>query len=591
MSDKEPTKTEESPTSQKTDDYSWYYVENDQEGKDRLNARTWDVSRRIIDDSSSLGNLHYGATFQIDLIQDIDKAPETSVALGAEEPDSGDPLTLTKAPDSQSESFSATTLVKDREVVSAEEIPGKQGPEVDDLTLADTPFIASDPAELPTGDRLRTVKQEIVKNREDSSLTDEIAAVAPPTGQSQQAAVITGIGESVTEDDAVAVSGKLDIIDANAGEAAFTPETVTGEYGSFTIDATGVWTYSLANDQENVQGLVEGERVTETFTVTSVDGTPHNLTIAINGTNDQPVIGGTEFGKVIEETSLETSGTLIIADVDRGQAHFQAGEVLGNFGTLEIDEAGNWNYALDNSNEKIQALGVGETTEDVLIVKSADGTEQKITVTIAGTNDAAVIGGTTTERVTEDEAAKASGTLTIDDVDSGQAHFQAGEVHGSFGTLQIDEVGNWNYTLDNANVKVQALSEGEKTEDILVVKSADGTEQKITVSITGTNDTAVIGGTRTAIVTEDEAIEVSGTLTIADVDSGQAYFQAGEVHGSFGTLQVDEAGNWNYALDNANERSRLSAKARRPKTFSSSNPPTALSRRSPSPLPAPTMPP
>ncbi|MCW0470769.1 VCBS domain-containing protein [Vibrio chagasii] len=44
-----------------------------------------------------------------------------------------------------------------------------------------------------------------------------------------------------------------------------------------------MWTYFLNNDLDAVQELGDGDTLTETFTVTSADGTEHDITVTING--------------------------------------------------------------------------------------------------------------------------------------------------------------------------------------------------------------------------------------------------------------------------------------------------------------------
>mgnify|MGYP001795972571 CR=1 FL=1 len=57
------------------------------------------------------------------------------------------------------------------------------------------------------------------------------------------------------------------------------------------------------------------------------------------------------------------------------------------------------------------------------------------------------------------------------------------------------------------------------------MSATDGTAtQNIVVTITGTNDTATITGTATGNVTKDTSITTGGTLTVHDVDSGEAVF-------------------------------------------------------------------
>ena len=92
--------------------------------------------------------------------------------------------------------------------------------------------------------------------------------------------------------------------------------------------------------------------------------------------------------------------------------------------------AGVWTYTLDNTNSAVQALNVGGTLTDTFTVTTIDGTAQVVTVTINGTNDAAVISGTTTGSVIEAGHATpgtptATGTLTDTDVDNTPNTFTA----------------------------------------------------------------------------------------------------------------------------------------------------------------------
>ena len=68
----------------------------------------------------------------------------------------------------------------------------------------------------------------------------------------------------------------------------------------------------------------------------------------------------------------------------------------------------------------IQSLGSGDTLTETLSIQSVDGTTQNIVITINGTNDAAVISGTSTGAVTEEGAStlNATGSLTVTDTDA-----------------------------------------------------------------------------------------------------------------------------------------------------------------------------
>ncbi len=75
----------------------------------------------------------------------------------------------------------------------------------------------------------------------------------------------------------------------------------------------------------------------------------------------------------------------------------------------------------------------------------------------------------------------------------------------------------------------------------------------LTVTVTGTNDGAVVTGTATGVVTEDGADNVeSGQLSVTDVDSGEASFRpVTNASGEFGSLTLTANGQWTYTLDNS----------------------------------------
>jgi len=59
--------------------------------------------------------------------------------------------------------------------------------------------------------------------------------------------------------------------------------TTIGTIGNFAIDTTGAWNFTANSAFDN---LNVGDSVSETFNVTSVDGTPSTVVITITGTND-----------------------------------------------------------------------------------------------------------------------------------------------------------------------------------------------------------------------------------------------------------------------------------------------------------------
>ncbi|WP_210241866.1 VCBS domain-containing protein [Bradyrhizobium elkanii] len=336
----------------------------------------------------------------------------------------------------------------------------------------------------------------------------------------------------------LATGGALTIADVDQGQSNFTAQASTAGsngYGSFTLDAAGNWTYTADDSQTAIQQLGAGQSITDSFTAVSSDGTASQLvTVTIHGTNDAATITGTATGSVTEDGTLTAGNTLTVNDVDSGENHFQTpGSLAGTYGTFTFNAtSGVWGYALANNQANVQALAGGTQVHDTLTVKSVDGTAtQTIDVTITGTNDAATITGTATGSVTEDGTLTAGNTLTVNDVDSGENHFQTpGSLAGTYGTFTFNATsGVWGYTLANNQANVQALAGGTQVHDTLTVKSVDGTAtQTIDVTITGTNDNpTVTAGAQSAQLVE-AGVGTSGTssatiaLTKSDPDTGDA---------------------------------------------------------------------
>ncbi|TAW52604.1 VCBS domain-containing protein [Rhizobium leguminosarum] len=128
-------------------------------------------------------------------------------------------------------------------------------------------------------------------------------------------------------------SGKLTVSDVDDGEAAFAaPASLNGIYGSFTFNAaSGSWTYTLDNNRAATQALNQGDAVSDTLSVSSLDGTAsHNIVVAITGANDAPARQAPTDIKLtpvvpadsVNFNSFEFSGLLTATDPDAGGFSF-----------------------------------------------------------------------------------------------------------------------------------------------------------------------------------------------------------------------------------------------------------------------------
>ncbi|WP_241902151.1 VCBS domain-containing protein, partial [Vibrio breoganii] len=394
----------------------------------------------------------------------------------------------------------------------------------------------------------------------------------PITGNNEAAQFSGDLAGAVTEDlnvnsnGLITTQGTLAVSDQDHDQDSLVAvHNQATKYGEFSIDESGHWQYQVNNAGNTVQALSSGQMLQETITVHSVDGTEQQIVVTINGQDDTAVISGNDLGSVVEDKQPQVSGKLDVTDPDASQQHFQGGDLVGTLGTLHLQDNGAWTYDLDNTNPKVQALGQAATATDTITVQSADGTTHKVTITVNGTNDKAVIAGTDSGAVTEESQLQTSGTLTVTDVDTGEAHFSNTDVVGTLGTLHLKDNGAWSYDLDNTNPTVQALGQGKTATDTITVQSEDGTTHKVTITVNGTNDKAVIAGTDSGVVTEESQLQTSGTLTVTDVDTGEAHFSNTDIKGSLGTLHLTDSGAWTYDLDNSNPAVQALAKGQHAK--------------------------
>lgn len=204
---------------------------------------------------------------------------------------------------------------------------------------------------------------------------------------------------TVTEDEGTwTVSDKISVSDRDEGQSSFAEVTdLSGTYGDFTFNkATGDWSYTLHNGDNNVQALGATDHPTDTLRVFSLDGSAfQDIVVTVNGTDDPTTITGDFTREVMEDVTLSAAGNVSVNDPDGipGTQIFQAinnaDELKGDYGNFTFDNvSGDWTYQLSNEASVVQDLAVGISKTDTLMVTSQDGTvDQLITVTVIGTGE------------------------------------------------------------------------------------------------------------------------------------------------------------------------------------------------------------
>ncbi|WP_132745785.1 VCBS domain-containing protein, partial [Vibrio crassostreae] len=376
-----------------------------------------------------------------------------------------------------------------------------------------------------------------------SSIDGTPSTIKVTINGTNDAATVSTATVSVDEtNSAVTTSGTLTSIDVDNPGNTFTPDSISGTNGDLTIDANGHWVFTAngAFNQLNV-----GDKVEETFTVSSIDGTTSTIKVMINGTNDAATVSTATVSVDETNSAITTSGTLTSTDVDNPDNTFTPDSIAGTNGDLTIDATGHWVFT---ANSAFNQLNVGDKVEETFTVSSVDGTPSTIKVVINGTNDAATVSSATVAIDETDKAVTTSGTLTSTDVDNPDNAFTPDSIIGSNGNLNIDADGNWTFT---ANSAFNQLNVGDKVEETFTVNSVDGTPSTIKVTINGTNDKATVSTATVAVDETDKAVVTSGTLTSTDVDNPNNAFTPDSIAGTNGDLTIDANGHWVFTANSA----------------------------------------
>ena len=110
------------------------------------------------------------------------------------------------------------------------------------------------------------------------------------------------------------------------------------------------------------------------------------------------------------------------------------------------------------------------------------------------------------------------------------------------------------FTFDYSDTAYDGLAAGVPQVMVVpyqVVNSNGGiSESTLTITITGTNDAAVLSSATVPLTETNAVLTTSGSLTISDVDSA-ATFVAGTITGTYGSVTIDTAGAWSYTASSA----------------------------------------
>ncbi|MFA9388597.1 MAG: Ig-like domain-containing protein [Prolixibacteraceae bacterium] len=357
-----------------------------------------------------------------------------------------------------------------------------------------------------------------------------------------------------------------------------TNTTITGTYGTLTWNPDGTYTYTPNSDMDT---LLVGENVVETFTVTVSDGNGGEatsvLSITIKGANTVPVLLA-DTNSTIETDVINQnngSGSLLANDKDAdGTALLvssingtNSGILVGTYGILVWTSDGNYTYT---PNASLANLKSGESVIEVFTYTATDGVNNAIStlsITIRGANSNPVLGDDSNSTVELDLATvtKGNGDLLANDTDPDGDILSISLVNGSssnstigtYGTLTWNPDGTYTYT---PNSNLDTLLVGENVVESFVVTVIDGNggsaTSTLTITIKGANSLPVLTDDSNSTVELDLAVVSigNGDILSNDTDPDGDILSISKVNGStnntivgtYGTLTWNPDGTYTY---------------------------------------------
>ncbi|QOY51007.1 beta strand repeat-containing protein [Candidatus Sulfurimonas baltica] len=255
-----------------------------------------------------------------------------------------------------------------------------------------------------------------------------------------------------------------------------------GAYDGVALD------FNLTTAQD-ANGLVR-------ITVMVNDGDKNSTTfydVNVMAVNDMPTFSTNLIAITINEDNGTISYELNATDVDADDLNITVDSNDTSIITVSPSWSGDQTAAqyaslLDFNLSTVQhANGIVQIT-----ITANDGIVSSSTtydINVSAVNDIPVFSGTFAGTATEDIGTQSSGTISIDDNDTGENIFQDVNATGTYGTFVLDTNGSWTYDINSSLSSVQELAGGDIGVDNFIVTSDDGNVSQIfSISISGVND-------------------------------------------------------------------------------------------------------
>ncbi|MDP5190216.1 VCBS domain-containing protein, partial [Rheinheimera baltica] len=428
---------------------------------------------------------------------------------------------------------------------------------------------------------LQTVS--VIANAVNPSLLDVIGS-AIGYNNTPVAAIIEGMLSGTIQNTATEpLTGSVTVIDPNFGEDEIVAQNaMLLDFGTFSINAQGNWSYTVDVNNETVASLELGNSVNDTVTITSLDGTTADIVIRIAALTQLVKISdtGNDTGEIRFSVNNLRKGKL--------SAAFAKDETLGSDGNIKdayitlYGSSGSSSEALidlriqgsqtDANGMPIAPRFLVRNTESaaypgvivtapfvegqfytVEITWDLDAAEQ-LTLTI---NDEVIGGGSFTTAAVVDPDFVNIEQWFADGIKAVQFRLGDNDRTIPFGSFYVDDIAVYSDVTGTTSVfadDFESYAEGETLDgvgsrynlaiysEVVVFDVGDGTSEPTPAAFFDL--TATLPSNATAALT--------GTVTVVDPDEGEAFIMPASFRSTFGEFAIMEDGAWTYLLDTSN---------------------------------------
>ncbi|HIF9118558.1 TPA: Ig-like domain-containing protein, partial [Photobacterium damselae] len=379
--------------------------------------------------------------------------------------------------------------------------------------------------------------------------TDTIMVTVNVTPVNDEAVIGGDDHQSLIEtNEVLTTGGTLTATDVDNPDNSFKPqEGVSGQYGQFTINSQGEWTF-VSNGA--LDELAEGEVVTDHFVVESIDGTQHTITVEITGTNEGPQAHDDRV-TTKEDNAITLDLLSNDSDVDGTIQITQIAGVALTGGEQEI--------AVENGQIRVAADGTltfvpnanynGDVSFDYQITDNHGATsEATVTIKVMPDNDAPEFDQDSYQFNYDENSTKGTviGKVTATDIDSIDLNYEISQGNDN-GWFQINDKGEITLTEKGLLAATNDYELGDNEHQLQITVSDGGKQTTVDVVLNEQNVNEAPTGQNIEITTnEDTAAILSWELFNAqDIDTPDSELSINITKlPANGVVQIQVNGQW-----------------------------------------------